>query len=227
MVSSAAAQQCVSTCTYCCVSEATTDDHVVPEGLFPSPPPEGYIKVPACYACNNGFSRDEEYFLIAVLGPATVSSPEAIRVLERLGEEHRGGRRKRAGLAARFLDARTPVDVQTPGGIYLGSAPGFQMEVERVNRVLSKMVRGLYFHEYSRRLPSDAVVFVEISPDLDRLRAPVFSAALAQAPKRLGAVFTWRAFAVEGAPTCTSWAMGFYDTILAIGLTGAAKAQPR
>src|SRR5512145_283786 len=86
-------------CVYCQKATADTDDHVIPEGFFDQPPDSGYIKVPACYSCNNGHSRDEECFLVVVLGEATLESESANKVLERIGADHASGRRKRTGLA--------------------------------------------------------------------------------------------------------------------------------
>jgi len=213
----------VQLCAYCGKNEADTEDHVIPEGLFEQAPPTGYIKVPACYACNNSFSRDEEYFLVAVLSEATATSTTANRVLDRLAEDHRTGRRRRTGLAVALLEKVRPVDVHSPGGIYLGSAEGLELDTQRVNRVLEKIVRGLYFHRFGMPLAPDASVYVEIKPDLDRLRSPVMSAALSQAPSFLADVFMHRVYALPENPINTSWALGFYDAVLAIAVTGAAQ----
>lgn len=210
-------------CVYCVQNEADTEDHVVPEGLFEEAPDSGYIKVPACYACNNGLSRDEEYFLVAVLAEATVHSATANRVLDRLAEDHWSGRRRRSGLAVALLKKVRPADVYSPGGIYLGTGDALQVETDRVNRVLEKMVRGLFFHRFQRPLPRDVTVYVEIKPDLECLRSPVVAAALAQAPTFLGDVFMYRGYAAPDGPDATSWAMGFYDAVLAIGMTGRLK----
>lgn len=62
---------------------ATTEDHVIPQGLFDLAPAQGYIKVVACLECNNGHSRDEEYLLAALTAEGTFySSDTAGRVLE-------------------------------------------------------------------------------------------------------------------------------------------------
>lgn len=196
---------------------------MIPEGLFEKAPDTGYITVPACYACNNGLSRDEEYFLVAILAEATAYSATANRVLDRLAEDHWTGRRRRGGLAVALIRKVRPVDVYSPGGIYLGTRDGLQIDTDRVNRVLEKIVRGLFFHRFRRPLPRDVKVYVEIKPDLDRLRTPVVAAALAQAPSVLGDVFMYRGYAAPDGPDATSWAMGFYDAVLAIGMTGRLK----
>jgi hypothetical protein len=207
-------------CVYCLSNEADTKDHVIAEGFFETAPEGGYVKVPACYACNNRLSRDEEYFLVAVLAEATVGSQTANRVLDRLSEDHSSGRRKRTGLAISLLDKVRHIDVHSPSGIYLGRASGVELDTERANRVLEKILRGLYFHQLGTALPIDARVFVEIKPDLTRLRSPVIAAALSQPPHALGDVFTYRVFRLPEGRHTTAWALGFYDTVLAIGVTG-------
>lgn len=44
-----------------CGAEPTTREHVVSRVLLDDPLPEELPLVRSCYACNNGFSRDEEY----------------------------------------------------------------------------------------------------------------------------------------------------------------------
>jgi hypothetical protein len=210
-------------CVYCGKNEADTEDHVIPQGLFEQAPPTGYIKVPACYACNNSLSRDEEYFLVAVLSEATATSATANRVLDRLSEDHRTGRRRRTGLALALLEKVRPVDVHSPGGIYLGTAQGLELDIHRVNRVLEKIVRGLYFNHFGKPLAHDATIYVEIKPDPGRLRTPVVAAALSQGPSFLADVFMHRVYALPENSVNTSWALGFYDAVLAIAVTGAGQ----
>src|SRR6266496_5360054 len=190
-------------CVYCGEREANTEDHVVPEGFFEAAPEGGYIKVPACYECNNKrYSRDEEYFLVAILAEATATSNIASRVLDRLVADHRSGRRRRTGLAVSLLEKVRPVEVRSPGGIYLGTGPGLELDTARVNPVLEKIVRGLFFHRFQRLLPPGARVVVEITPEPDRLRSPLTAATLAQPPSLLGDVFMHRVYALSESPDC-------------------------
>jgi len=213
-------------CIYCGEREADTDDHVVAEGFFEAAPEGGYIKVPACLECNNKrYSKDEEYFLVAVLAEATATSLVANRVLDRLAADHHSGRRRRIGLAVSLLEKVRPVENQSPGGIYLGTGPGLELDTARVNRVLEKIVRGLFSHKFHRPLPPDARVVVEIKPEPDHLRSPLVAAALAQPPSFLGEVFMYRVYALAENPDCTSWALGFYDAVLAIAITGPHKVD--
>src|SRR5258706_567449 len=48
-------------CVYCGAEGKVTDDHVPPKNLFPDDFAD-LIEVPACFECNNGFAKDDEYF---------------------------------------------------------------------------------------------------------------------------------------------------------------------
>lgn len=216
-------------CVYCGISEATTEDHVVAEGFFPVAPPEGYIKVPACEPCNNGFSRDEEYFITAILGEGTFGSAAALAVVERLKESHRTGRRSRIGLGVRLRDAVERVDVMSSTGLFLGTAPAIRLEIERANRVLEKIVRGLFFHEFGGRLDDDVKVWVELKPDpamLDRPPLAWVRTDHAGPAKCLDDVFCYRVCVVKDAPDFTAWLLTFYDSVLAAACTFRMPNSP-
>lgn len=63
----------ISGCTYC-DGLAETRDHVPSRVLLDSPLPENLPVVGACWACNNGFSKDEEYF-VCLLAAFELSQP--------------------------------------------------------------------------------------------------------------------------------------------------------
>ena len=215
----------MTVCTYCLINEATTDDHVIPEGLFDVAPPEGYIYAPACEPCNNGYSRDEEYLLMVLLAEGSISSPAANRVLDRVGRDHRSGRRKRLGLARTLLDNVGEVSVSSPAGVYLGDAQVVALDVTRVNRVLRKITRGLFLHVFGRPLRREAEVSVEISPSAETLGEPDFRSARAEAPFRLGGVFEGSVWTPRADSDESSWVMRFYGTIISLARTRDARAQ--
>jgi len=57
----------VGVCTYCGETKWVSADHVPPKNLFPKPYPTDMWTVPACDDCNQGFSKDDDYFLIFVM----------------------------------------------------------------------------------------------------------------------------------------------------------------
>src|ERR1700751_6135616 len=56
----------VAVCVYCGQTKPVTADHVPPKNLFPKRPPRNLRTVPSCFDCNNGFSKDDEYFRLAL-----------------------------------------------------------------------------------------------------------------------------------------------------------------
>jgi 5-methylcytosine-specific restriction endonuclease McrA len=55
------------TCVYCGKVGPTTDDHIPPKCLFPPPIRHTLPKVPSCWTCNGGSSKDDEYFRLRII----------------------------------------------------------------------------------------------------------------------------------------------------------------
>src|SRR5258708_2493605 len=53
-------------CAYCGEWRELTRDHVPSRSLFSKPRPSDLITVPSCFSCNNGVSKDDEYFNIVM-----------------------------------------------------------------------------------------------------------------------------------------------------------------
>lgn len=208
-----------SICVYC-HGDATTVDHVIGEGFFPRAPAGGYIKVPACYPCNNGHSLDEDYLLVLLLGEGTVRNKSANLVLDQLAAKHASGERPRTGLALTLLSKVRGVDIRSPAGIYLGTASANPLDTARANRVLQKIVRGLYFHRFGTLLSVDARLYVEFKPEDSMWNSPPILSARQQPETALDDVFSYRVVVVPENPVCTAWVMTFYGTTIAIALTG-------
>jgi hypothetical protein len=125
------------------------------------PRPSNLITVPSCDSCNHGASDDEvfrnEFSIMAS------SFGESAEAAERLQTALRGIRRNRATLGRMVLSAK-PVERYSKNGLYLGlsyavpAVPGVQL------RVITRIVRGLYWHHIGSRVPNDAkieLVFID------------------------------------------------------------------
>src|SRR5438105_2116110 len=64
-------------CVYCGERDATTEDHIPPRCLFGLPLPSTLIKVPSCFRCNNGASKDDEYFRMVLSFRHDIDHPDA------------------------------------------------------------------------------------------------------------------------------------------------------
>lgn len=131
-----------SWCLHCGCGIASLEinrDHVPSKSLLQKPYPDNLPVVPACKACNEGFSLDEEY-LVAFLGCVLTGStePEGQRIQKAqriLGEN--------TALRTRIERAKT--EYRTQGG---ETRCIWTPETERVNRVILKNARGHAFFEY-------------------------------------------------------------------------------
>jgi hypothetical protein len=148
-------------CAYC-DNPATTRDHVPPKKLFTPPLPGNLVTVPACGQCNNGASSDDEVFrneLCIMAG----SFGESVKAAERLGPAICGIRRNKA-MTARMVTGAQLVERYTCGGLYLGYGYAVPVVHGVQERVITRTVRGLYWHHFHTRLPDDAkisLVFID------------------------------------------------------------------
>ena len=128
----------VSSCIYC--GQATESrDHVPSRILLDEPYPENLPVVPACVACNQGFSQDEQYFACFIECALTgaieaVRRPKIARVL-----------RENPALATRISNSRSTT---------LTDTILFAVEHERAKQVVLKLARGHAAYEVSEVLRS-------------------------------------------------------------------------
>jgi hypothetical protein len=147
-------------CGYCGTeTENWTRDHIVPvtlwgRGHLPKHP----AVVPACEKCQLLFDVDAEYFrncLIAMMreGTHAVADRLLATTVKRSIQRNRTVRKElsRNGRIA---------PITSKGGIIVGT--GFQIEIDmpRFNRIIEKIIRGIYFFKSQKILPSEYQVDV-------------------------------------------------------------------
>lgn len=143
-----------------------TMEHFVPKGLWEKGHrPKGMKTLPAHKSCNNAFSEDNEYFRdVMVIEEGAERHPEGNRV--------RGGAidrkfRERFGSIVKTLKNVGMRPVHTPSGIYLGNHPTFEVDSERVERVLCNVMKGIFYVAQKRPLPQDFILSVSDIRELD------------------------------------------------------------
>jgi hypothetical protein len=145
----------ITECVYCGEKKKTTKDHVISQNLFPEEyKKKNMIIVPCCVDCNRSFSLDEEYFRIFLCGAALEHSRHADALFF---TKVRRCIQRRPQIISDMYKRMDLVDLYTKSGIYLGKRTriNFQQDWERYCNVLSKYVKGLFFHEFKRILPVD------------------------------------------------------------------------
>ena len=142
-------------CIYCGSQSAVDKDHVPPKLLFPKPRPADLVTVPSCRSCNGGAGKDEEYFLAILMFSQAGISPVGHSLWS---QKLRRMYSKNLGLRAKIVRAVKQTEVITPAGLLIGKRAIIKFDVPRFEKVAAKMVKGLYFFEYSETLPHSATI---------------------------------------------------------------------
>ncbi len=146
-------------CVYCGQTRPLTEDHIPPQCLFGPPRPGDLIRVPSCTECNGGASKDDEYFrTVMVLKNGAGSHPRGRgRPRRRLP-----GSRERAGTRVQAAHRRQcpTVNLRTPAGLYVGPGATLDVDLARLDRVVARVTRALFWHHYGRRLPDGILMRV-------------------------------------------------------------------
>jgi hypothetical protein len=215
----------IGPCAHCGVVGKLTDDHIPPKTLFARRPSD-LITVPSCGDCNGGASKDDEYFkLVLILRHDAGEHPEADRLMPKAWESL--FRPEAKGFRTSMEKSMGVADVFSQGGIYLGSAPGYDVDLRRLNRVAKRMVSGLFYHEFGERLPDthEAVAFAESGykgsdpATVDWLREKCRVIQSSAARVRGEGVFTYWVRRTEEDPYTTGWVLIFYKAVGFIGFT--------
>lgn len=203
-------------CVYC-GRLADTRDHVPAKSLFPRPRPSDLITVPSCARCNAGASIDEDYFLgLNMFGAAALSDAGRTLWQQTLQRTFR----RNVGLRNRLAAGLVQVRIRTPAGLHIGTRDAIEIDHERLNQVVRKVIRGLYYHEFHERLLNDTRVEcmrLDTQEAIDRI------AHLAR-DVRVGTrdwpgLFEYRRNRVRENPQGSLWFIRFYGVVHYWGFT--------
>jgi hypothetical protein len=153
-------------CVICNEKPATTDDHIPPKCLFASKDRINLIKLPTCLDCNNHSSKDDEYLRAILISRADVeenqNTDELRNALMRSLSDP-----KQHGFQKLYSKAIVVKKVFSPAGLYLGDHPVFSVDYGRLEKVLSKVIRGLYYYHSARVLRNDYSIKIIAEDDLN------------------------------------------------------------
>jgi hypothetical protein len=199
------------------------DDHIPPRNLFPAPRPNNLITVPSCKQCNRSFMLDDEYFRLVIADASSPKmSPENFDHLLKAKHKLFSARKIRSakGLLLNKLDRSSGL---------------LAVDRDRVERVLERIVRGLFFCLRGMRLPDTYAVglwsdwFAQEVKDGSNFKSTLEEVELSlsfKPPNRIGKdVFEFRSLTFDHDPYVTAWHLLFYSHRSFIGITALAKTQ--
>lgn len=142
----------IGICVYCGKETNLTKDHIPPKQFFSKPRPNNLITIPSCFDCNSGASKDDEYFrMMLLLSIDAYGHPEVYKLLPQILRSL--NKPEKAGFSRAFYKTLQAVELRTKSGLYLGNAGKYTVDENRLNKVLERIVLGLFFHEKGYRLP--------------------------------------------------------------------------
>lgn len=215
-------------CAYCGGHQNVTHDHVPPRNLFPKPRPNDLITVPACQRCHSSTSKDDEYFRLKLCMSDQVGHHPGARA-NRETIFRSLSRSEAAGLRKSFLSDIRVVQLRTQAGLHLGKRLAFDVNLQCIQRVVERTVRGLFFHVTGQRLHPDYDVAVHSDDTLrekpeevlEELRQTILIPLARIPPKVIGnGVFMYRFHITNGDPFLSVWALTFYGQVAFLALTG-------
>ncbi|HEY6541968.1 MAG TPA: hypothetical protein VIZ18_13580 [Ktedonobacteraceae bacterium] len=141
-------------CVCCGQVAELTEDHVIPQCLFPNGIPSDAPKVWACEPCNGIVkSRLDQYFRdLLVTDMHSSQSPVAQQLFAKFS---RSVVRNQSKLARDMLQKAQLVELRTEGGLYAGEAYTTQEATAKTQEIMAMYVRGLYAFYIHNTLPHD------------------------------------------------------------------------
>jgi hypothetical protein len=196
--------------------EPTNDDHVPPK-LFFAPSIRRaenlsqLLTIRVHESCNSTFRLDEEYFVYSLV-PFALSSHAGRELYKHIREKFR--REQNRPLAGQILGEVEP----RPAGLVLpGGKVIKRFNPNRIERVIWKIVRGLFFHHYNKTLPEKLELRWTLTGPDDGPPPEHFQVFTGNHPsygKYPGALaYQFDAYP-ELTPTGHYWALMFWDSII-------------
>lgn len=214
-------------CTYCGMIGPVTYDHIPPVGLFPEPRPNNLMRVPCCNKCNQEASLDDEYLqTIFALDYRTYDQPGVKESI--LPKTHRMLAHPKKRSFTRHLFSRAEqIYIKTPSGQIMPTG-AIIVDMGRIKKVTERIVKGIFYMEYSIRLPDGYEVWTFYEDELPNNTDKIFRQSLmhmlpivkAQPVTTLGDnIFSYRYAKSDIDDMATVWLLSFYNKIHCLGFT--------
>jgi len=219
-------------CPYCGRYAKLTKDHVPPRALFRPRPQEQLITVLCCPACNRAASLDDEYFrLNLALRDDVGQEPDIVEIIPAVLRSLE--RPEAPGLRAAFVRGLHDANVSTPAGLFLGSRLAYNVDLDRLGRVPSRIVKAMFCRHRGVRLPDayevhsyPAAGFRGLGQEFAEGAYHFFAPLINTQPVSVGRVYShWVAFEAND-PNISAWLMVFYRRVVFMSFTIPRGAPP-
>jgi hypothetical protein len=167
-------------CVYCRKSlprAQITDDHIIAGAWYPDSTPSTVQRwtAPACRECNNHFSADERYIHTRLAACIDTTHPAASGMWEKAkasidperarGERDREHRRRQrnafwGGLMTLDEPPQSTLPFSAPN-FDQGSRTGLTIEASRINSLVEKWARGIYYKIHGHPVSASGKISVE------------------------------------------------------------------
>jgi hypothetical protein len=172
---------------------------------------------------------DDEYFRLNLSIRKSATLPAARPVAD---TALRGlGREQHSNFRTSFFKGLQEVDLFTRSGIYIERGGAYDVDLTRLSKVVSRSVRGLYFHHYNQRLPNWCEVDTwcldglnEIDTATEETLNALINRLQSHPAAELGdGVFKyWHCLSDDGGEVdnfSTLWLLVFYESTAFLGIT--------
>jgi hypothetical protein len=140
------------------------------------------------------------------------------RVMKALSSVFRSVRKPAKTAFARMIsDSILDFEVQTRTGISLPMKSGFKYDAPRISRVLSRIVRGLFFDEFGAVLPSDCDVTTILDQYGQKVQEITSKVRFEEARWAADRMFVYTFARAQGSECAGIWLGAFYEKVSFVG----------
>lgn len=195
-----------------------TRDHIPAKQIFPTRIRKKFnlsnlVSLPACKDCNEKYQQDEDYFF-QTIGAVDDGNDILKEVWYDISERLKKPECLKLNLQVlnQFTD-----DVRTPGGINIPNAVAMQYKTARIDRVIWKITRGLYFIKFGKVLRADKQYTVNYihgeKTGLDEKPVTQLWSVVRTQEEHgaYGRVFSFKCLVIPGKKMITAWGLLFWD----------------
>lgn len=206
-------------CAYCGNVGEVTDDHVIPQCLWPGRVPKDAILVDACKRCNNEEKSRNDTYLRDFLTMDMANEGQHVR--ERIYPKFMRAVQRNQSVFAHHAQRSQLVELITPSGLFAGYAYGIQLPTQQITKELTTIVRGLYYAYIGKNigltLPETTPFEVFRQRDMDEVAQNVgilLNMGGTQVSVGTGEVFECAYGCAAEKPDVSLWYLNFYQRVV-------------